>query len=261
MQARGDVDGALAALQEGETLGRAGRVAQYAARIDLARARLWLTAARADVAPALRWAGAREASWLGDEHPGYLGLLERLVVARLRIVQGRHDEAAALLQRLLGIAESGGMMGAVIEILTLRARLWLEQGHVAQAMITLSRALSLAEPEGYVRIFVDEGASMVMLLHHARTRGVVPSYVAALLGACEASPAGVTTATALVEPLSERERELLRLLAAGLSTPEIASQLFITAGTVRNHLKNIYGKLDVHSRLQAVEQARALGLL
>jgi LuxR family maltose regulon positive regulatory protein len=262
LQARGDTDDALAVLQQAEALGRDGHVAQYAERVAVARARLWLTATQGDVAAALQWAGAREELWRAGDNPGYVGLLERLTLARLHLMQGQRDEAAALLRRLLGRAEAGGLTGCVLEILALQARLFQEQDHVAQAMIALSRALALAEPQGYIRLYVDEGTPMVALLRQAQVRGVAPAYVAALLTACGSAPqAPSAAAPALVEPLSTRERELLRLLAAGLSTPEIAAQLFITTGTVRNHLKSIYGKLAVHSRLQAVERARALGLL
>jgi LuxR family maltose regulon positive regulatory protein len=262
LQARGDTDGALAVLQQAEAFGRDGHVAQSAERVAVARARLWLTATQGDVAAAWHWATAGEEVWRADENPGYVGLLERLTLARLHLIRGRRDEAAALLQWLLGRAEAGGLTGCVLEILALQARLFWQQDHVAQAMTALSRALALAEPQGYVRFFVDEGTPMVALLRQAQARGVAPAYVAALLTACGSAPqAPSPAAPALVEPLSTRERELLRLLAAGLSTPEIAAQLFITAGTVRNHLKSIYGKLAVHSRLQAVERARALGLL
>lgn len=262
VQARGEPDRALALLQQAEVLGRDGHVPAYARRVALARARLSLTSAPADLAAASHWAGALAAPWRAEEHPGYLGLLEGITLARLRIIQGRRDEAAALLPRLLGIAEAGDLAGCVIEILILQARLFLEQDQSAQAMIALTRALSLAGPEGYVRVFVDEGAPMVALLRQAQARGVAPDYVAALLAVCGAPVAAAAGhAPVLIEPLSARERELLRLLAAGLSTAEIAAQLFITAGTARNHLKSIYGKLDVHSRLQAVERARALRLL
>lgn len=272
LQARGNFAGALAALDKAEALGRDGRVAQYAERVAGARARLWLTATPGDVAAAMRWATGRDGTWRPDEPLDHVGLLDRLALARLRLRQGRHDEASALLQRLLSRAEGGGLTGSVIEILALHARLCMEQDQPARAMIALTRALALAEPEGYVRVFVDEGAPMVTLLRQARARGVAPAYVAALLCACAAAETaangvaavgliGGVSAAPLVEPLSARELELLRLLAAGLSTPEIATQLFITTGTARNHLKSIYGKLDVHSRLQAVERARALNLL
>jgi LuxR family maltose regulon positive regulatory protein len=120
----------------------------------------------------------------------------------------------------------------------------------------------LAEPEGYIRIFVDEGEPMLALLHQAASRGVAPDYLEKLL-AVFGTTAQVSSppAAALLEPLSEREREILRLIAAGLSTKEIANELVIVVGTVRNHIKHIYSKLDAHSRLQVVERARTLNLL
>lgn len=262
LQARGDSDGALVVLRQAEALGRDGHVAWYAERVAVARARLWLSGTADDLAEALRWAGAPADGWLVEKSPGYLGLLEGLTLARLRIVQGRLDAAAVMLRKLIGIAEAGGLTGCVIEILALQARIFLEQAQIAQAMIALTRALSLGEPEGYLRVFVDEGAHMAALLRQAQIRDVAPAYVAMLLSACGSEPQAASPATSvLVDPLSARELELLRLLAAGLSAAEIAAQLFITAGTARNHLKNIYGKLDVHNRLQAVERARALRLL
>jgi LuxR family transcriptional regulator, maltose regulon positive regulatory protein len=262
IQARGDPDGALAILRQAETFSRDRHAAQAAERIALARARLWLTSTLGDMAAATHWADTREDIWRADEHPGYQGLLERLTLARLRIAQGRDDDAAALLGRLLGRAEAGSLIGCMIEILTLQARIFMDQDRMAQAMIALARALSLAEPQGYVRVFVDEGMPMAALLRQAQGRDVAPVYVAALLTACGSTArAASQSAAVLVDPLSTRELELLRLLAAGLSTPDFAAQLFITAGTARNHLKSIYGKLDVHSRLQAVERARALSLL
>jgi len=269
LQSRGNPEDALAVLEQARAHAHDHHVAQSAERLAVARARLWLTATPGDVATARRWADARAAAWQTDvdEPPDYVGLLERLTLARLREAQGRHAEAAALLRTLLGRTEAGGLTGCVIEILALQARLALEQDHLAQAMIALIRALTLAEPEGYVRVFVDEGAPMVTLLRYARARGVAPDYVDVLLAACGSGPWAQTTspaasvARALIEPLSVRELEVLRLLAAGLSTPEIAAQLFITAGTTRIHLKHIYRKLDAHSRLQAVERARGLNLL
>lgn len=262
-QARGDGAGAMAALRQAEAAGREGSVAQYAERIDVARAWLWLTATPPDLAVAARWAEGREHAWRAGGPLGHVGVLERLTLARLRLAQGRLDEAATLLPRLLGDAEAGGLVGCLIEILALQARLHAERDQPTQAMMALTRALMLAEPEGYIRPFVDEGAPMVALLRQAQRRGVTPGYVATLLAAYGGGhpAAAPVAAAALVEPISAREQELLQLLAAGLSTAEIASQLFITQGTVRNHLKSIFGKLDAHSRLQAVERARVLGLL
>ncbi|HET8628338.1 MAG TPA: LuxR C-terminal-related transcriptional regulator [Thermomicrobiales bacterium] len=263
LQARGDRDGALATLAGAEAHGRDHRVAQAAERVAVARARLWLTAAPEDIAAVGRWAEARAAAWgAGGPDDDYLGVLERLALARLYLARGRRGEMAALLPALLARTEAGGLTDCTIEALALAARLALERDGAAPALLALGRALALAEPEGFVRAFLDEGAPMVALLRLARSRGVATKYVAALLAACGDEPeATPTAAAALIEPLSARERELLGLLAAGLGTREIAAQLFISPGTVRNHLKSIYGKLGAHSRLQAVERARALGLL
>ena len=136
-------------------------------------------------------------------------------------------------------------------------------------MAALERALTIAEPEGYVRTFVDEGAPMAALLRRAATRGVAPAYVSKLLDALDAQapmrrgPTGPASPTAqpLEEPLSEREREVLRLVAAGLSNRAIADELVLATGTVKKHINNIFTKLNVRSRTQAVAQARELGLL
>jgi LuxR family maltose regulon positive regulatory protein len=153
------------------------------------------------------------------------------------------------------------LTGQVIEVLVLQALSF--QAHPPQAMMVLTRAFELAEPQGYIRIFVDEGEPMLALLRQARSRGVVPDYLDKLLAAfgTTAQVSSSPLAAVLIDPLSEREREILRLIAAGLSTHEIADELVIVVGTVRNHIKHIYSKLDAHSRLQAVERARTLNLL
>jgi LuxR family maltose regulon positive regulatory protein len=140
-------------------------------------------------------------------------------------------------------------------------------------MAVLERALSLAEPGGYIRLFADEGPSMARLLREAAAHGFAPKYIAKLLAAFAAKTPGeqrtpetasfpsVSAQSSLVEPLSERELEVLRLLAAGLSNPEIAQELYIAVSTVRSHAKSIYGKLNVHGRWEAVQRAQELGLL
>jgi LuxR family maltose regulon positive regulatory protein len=259
-QARGDVDGALALLRQAEAAGRAGRIAWTGARIGAAEIELRLRAAAVDTVGASRWAAGREEALRATIGVDYVGTAERLALGRMRLAQGRYDEALRGTAKLLFAAEVSDWTRAVIQLLGLRAQALHGMGRPADALVALSRALSLAEPEGYIRLFVAEGGPMIMLLRKAQRRGVASAYVEALLAAC-----GEDTVSpmppALVDPLSARELELLRLLAAGLSTPEIATRLVITAGTVRNHLKNIYGKLAVHGRLQAVERARALRLL
>jgi LuxR family maltose regulon positive regulatory protein len=127
-------------------------------------------------------------------------------------------------------------------------------------MDALARALLLGEPEGYVRTFVDLGAPMGELLRGAAHRGIRTGYVGRLLARAPAEPVPAASSP-LIEPLSDRELEVLRLIAAGLSNREIAQKLVITPGTAKWHANNIYGKLGVHSRTQAVALARELGLL
>ena len=129
-------------------------------------------------------------------------------------------------------------------------------------MHALERALSLAEPEGYVRIFVDEGAPMAGLLRQAAERGIAPRYVHELLTAFGApESAEPRHAQPLIEPLSDREVEVLHLAAVGLSNREIAEQLYISINTVKAHTKSVYRKLDAHNRTQAINRAQELGLL
>jgi LuxR family maltose regulon positive regulatory protein len=164
----------------------------------------------------------------------------------------------------------------VVEILALQALVFQGRGEFDPALITLERALHLAEPEGYFRIFADEGASMATLLKRmnaSREGGRMKKYIHKLLVAFEKGedekhenekvlvhPSSLIPHP-LVDPLSERELEVLRLIAEGLSNREIAEQLIISFGTVRKHVENIRSKLGVASRLRAVNQARDLGLL
>jgi LuxR family maltose regulon positive regulatory protein len=156
----------------------------------------------------------------------------------------------------------------VIEILVLQALAHEAQDNIPLALVPLERALALAEPEGYVRIFVDEGPPMARLLYEAVARGVAADYARRLLAAfpvAEPEKPAPSKAQApkseLVEPLSERELEILKLIAEGLTNPEIAARLFLSLNTVKVHTRNIYGKLGVNNRTQAVIQARALGIL
>jgi LuxR family maltose regulon positive regulatory protein len=193
-------------------------------------------------------------------------------LARILIAQERHDDATGLLARLLEPAEAGAHITRVIEILMLLALASQAQSDTNRAMAALERALTLAKPGGFVRIFVDEGPPMARLLYKALSRGIDPDYVRRLLAAFpnvepeQAGPPSAQTPESepyepLIEPLSERELEVLALLAEGLTNREIASRLFLTLNTVKVHTSNIYGKLDVHSRTQAVARGRALGLL
>ena len=161
-------------------------------------------------------------------------------------------------------------MGSSIGIFILQALVLWVQGEGDQALAALERALCLAEPEGYLRIFIDEGAPMGVLLRQAAARGIRLDYVNKLLAALESETADKLrmarrvprlAPSSLVEPLSERELEVLRLLTTHLSSTEIAQELVISVSTVRSHIKNIYGKLDVHARADAVRRAKELELL
>jgi LuxR family transcriptional regulator, maltose regulon positive regulatory protein len=170
-------------------------------------------------------------------------------------------QAARLLQRLLLAAEEGGRTGRVIEILVLQALTRQRLGGIPAALACLERAMTLAEPAGYVRVFTDEGPPVACLLTAAAKQGTARNYAGRLLAAAgetgHDSPAG----QALTEPLSERELDVLRLLGTDLDGPDIARELTVSLNTVRTHTKNIYAKLAVTSRRAAVRRARELDLL
>jgi LuxR family maltose regulon positive regulatory protein len=172
------------------------------------------------------------------------------------------QDALSLLSRLLEDAQAKARMDSVLEILLLRALAFATQGDGAQALASLERALRLAEPEGYLRLFVDEGEPIVALLRQAYAQGIVPEYVATLLAAAGSlAPAAPPPPGSLLEPLTERELEVLRLLVRGLSNAAMARELIITVGTVKSHVSHIYGKLGVQSRSQAIARAHILHLL
>jgi LuxR family maltose regulon positive regulatory protein len=188
----------------------------------------------------------------------------QLAVTRVLIVKGDAlsvERALALLKRLLQAAEADGRLGVTIEALALQAFAHWKRGEQSDALTALERALRIAEPEGYVRLFADLGLPVARLLQEARSRAVMPDYVGRLLTAF-GSPAFLTSPeAALPEPLSIREQEILELIAAGLTNQEIADRLIISPETVKKHTGNIYGKLGVRSRTEAVARARALDLL
>ena len=135
------------------------------------------------------------------------------------------------------------------------------RGDIPAALVPLERALTLAEPEGYVRIFVDEGPPMAALLEAAAKRGIAPDYVRRLLAAFGTAEDSTPAKQDLVEPLSERELDVLRLLGTDLDGPDIARELVVSLNTVRTHTKNIYAKLGVNNRRAAVRRAEELDLL
>lgn len=174
-------------------------------------------------------------------------------------------QAEGLLDRLLQAAEAGGRGQSVVEILLLQALAYQEQGEMETAVVAVQRALSLAEPEGYIRLFVDEGQPMRELLATALAQGASPEYVTRLMQAIDpshdAASAPPEPNQLLIEPLSDRELEVLGLLANGLTNQAIADDLVIALSTVKKHVNNIFGKLNVSSRTQAVSRARELNIL
>ena len=195
------------------------------------------------------------------DEPDYLREFEHVTLARALLGAGDRT-AAGFLERLLTAAEADGRLGTALEILVLLALARQREGDAGAAMAALSRALELGEPEGYVRIFTGEGPAMAPLLTAAARRGVSPLYAARLTGSTGPVPAGPTRRDdALVDPLSDRELDVLRLLASELSGPDIARHLVVSLNTVRTHTKNIYAKLGVGSRREAVRRADELGLL
>jgi LuxR family maltose regulon positive regulatory protein len=186
-------------------------------------------------------------------------------------------DVLAYLDRQGQIATATGLTWLRLKVYALQALAYEALGDSARAMEKLEQALSLAEPEGYIRIFVDEGAPMAALLHQAAARGLTPNYITKLLaafpageqvsGGAEVQIASDTpllprpSAPLLVEPLTSRELEVLQLMAAGQSNREIARTLVVSVGTVKKHLSNIFGKLNATSRTQAVARARELQLL
>jgi len=261
LDAVGETDGALEAIREAKQAAR-GLGLWYAVTAGAHEARIRL--AQGDMAAAACWmqeSGPKLTAELSIEY-----CISYIVLARILAAQGWPDEALSLLAQLLKMVEAAGASKSAIGILALQALVLQAQGESDQAMVSLERALSLAEPEGYVRIFAGEGAPMRTLLRQAAARGIRPAYVRTLLAALESSSADEWQARPLAllplaEPLSKREMQVLRLLVTPLPTTEIAQELVVSASTVRSHVKSIYHKLNVHKRTDAVRRAKSLGLL
>ena len=254
-ETEGDLDAAVALLDDAERV-YAGDFSPNVRPVPAMRARVWVTQGRLD--DARDW--AHEQGLSADDDLTYLREFEHITLARMILAQPTPDEAIRLLERLLQAAEEGGRTGSVIEILVLLALAHQMDGDIEGALTSLERALVLAEPEGYVRIFVDEGPPMAALLAAAADRGTSPDYVRRLASSSDAE-VRVAPKQDLIEPLSERELEVLRLLGSDLSGPDIARELVVSLNTVRTHTKSIYAKLGVNSRRAAVRRADELGLL
>jgi LuxR family maltose regulon positive regulatory protein len=276
-EAQGDLSGALDLLDEAERL----YVSSFSPNVHpvpALKTRVWINQGR--FGEALDWARERRLS--ADDNLSYLREFEHITLARIllaRYKSDRIDDAIAdvirLLERLSKAAQDGGRLGSVIEILILQALAHQAQDDIQSGLVPLQQALTLAEPEGYIRMFLDEGPPMAQLLHKAVECGIMPGYTGKLLAGFEAEKQMSASAVPipdrqmqsslasqpLVEPLSQRELELLRLLETELSGPEIAHELMIALSTVRTHTKSIFGKLNVNNRRAAVKRAAELGLI
>jgi LuxR family maltose regulon positive regulatory protein len=213
-----------------------------------------------NVEAAARW--AETAGLSPTDSPVFLRETEYCTYARLLLAQNRPAEARTLLANLEGYARSGGLCRSLITVCILQARAQQALGQKEQALARLAEAVRLAAPEGYRRAFLDEGQTALAL--SPGVRHLAPAFVDDLLGGVPAEPEHGRPAAVeqpLVEPLSERELEVLGLVAEGLSNREIADKLFLSVGTVKTHVHNIYGKLGVSGRPQAIARARELNLV
>ena len=268
-EAEGDLGAALDLLNEAERV----YVSDYFPNVrpvPALRARVQVT--QGALGEAVGW--ARERGLSVDDDLSYLREFEHITLARILLAQhtaGRAEssllEVTRFLERLLREAEEGERTGSVIEILELQAIAHQTHGDIRAALASLQRALTLAEPEGYVRVFVDLGPPMAALLRAAARvapgegTGIARDYVRRLLAAVRRSGGSTPVRQGLIEPLSERELDVLRLLGTDLDGPDIARELVVSLNTVRTHTKNIYAKLGVNNRRAAVRMAEQLDLL
>ncbi|MGE3596593.1 MAG: LuxR C-terminal-related transcriptional regulator, partial [Dehalococcoidia bacterium] len=260
--AQQDLDGALDLLDQAERLFAPG-FSPDVRPISALRTRVWLAQGR--FAEALEW--VREQGLSVDDDLSYLREFQHLTLARVLIAQSEQDgdsrplrAAEGLLERLLEAAEAGGRTGSIIEILILKAIVQRAMRDVPAGLIPLHRALALAGPEGYVRIFVDEGRPVAILLERL-SKDASAGHARRLLKAFQHTGGKTSVGQSPFEPLSERELEVLRLLGTDLSGPDIASELVVSLNTMRTHTKSIYTKLGVNSRREAVRRAQELDLI
>ena len=272
--AQGDHDGALDLLQEAERR-YVQAFSPHVRPVAALKTRMWVTQGR--LGEALGW--VRDQGLSVEDDLSYLREFAHITLARVLVARATSDrtdhsvrEAIGLLERLLHEAEAGDRVGSVIEILILQSLAHQTQGDTPTALVLLSRALTLAEPEGYVRLFMDEGPPIAALLGRMTDEGGrMTEYGARLLAASGTQEAVLPSSLTphpssliphpLIEPLSQRELAVLRLFKTELSGPEIARELVIAVSTVRTYTKSIYGKLNVNTRRAAVKRAEALGLI
>jgi len=264
--AQGNQDDAFDEIQIAEQMGAGADVAFSHLNIDIGRVSLMLSPVGGNLTEAVRW--AEDSGLDADDMPSFSQRVAYTMLARVLIAQGKIAQAYGLLVKLRNDAEISDRKGDLIKILALQALSLQTQGDTDQAITTLEKSLTLAESGGFIRIFVDEGPPMAHLLYEAATRGIAPDYVSRLLGAFRVAEAKQAASSQtqppeaeLIEPLSERELEVLQLIAEGLTNQEVSSRLYLSLHTVKAHTRNIYSKLGVNNRTLAVATARSLGIL
>ena len=267
--AQGDLDAALVLLDEAERVYVRGPLPDVR---PIAALKAWVWLKQSRLAEAQGW--VRRQGLAVDDDMRFMHEFEHIILVRVLIATGKSAqgtsafvEATLLLERLLQAAETGSRVGSVIQILLLQSLVFQAQDNIPQALAPLERALALAEPEGYVRIFVDEGEAMRLLIEKLpRSRNhSLSGYTKKLLAAFVQPVVAPKSATIqqkndMIEPLSERELEVLKLLRSDLSGPEIAQHLIVSLNTFRTHTKNIFNKLGVNNRRGAIQRAEELDL-
>jgi LuxR family maltose regulon positive regulatory protein len=258
--ASGDLAAAEEHLDRATANYRPGRMAEYAP-IEAIKCRIWLV--QGELSRAQDWATQHKLS--ATDEPAFLREYEHLTLARLYMATYRRnkertllEDTFSLLNRLLQSARADKRMGSEIECLLLLALAENAQSNRQDAMTHLANSLRLAQPQGYMQLFVREGAPLADLLKTAVSHNIAPDYATRLLAALGET---AVQQQSLVDPLSERELEILQLIATGLKNKKIAATLFLSVNTVHYHTKNLYSKLGVNSRTQAISRAKALNLL
>ena len=257
----GDMAGAEAILHELRQFGQNSMLPLWATSQAAAwQVRIWLEQEKINLVS--QWETANELT-LGDDIP-FAHEPEYVALARAWLAQGRMEDAVELFERLRSIAEIGGRSLRVVELFLLLALAAHAKDDISQALTLLEQALILGEPNGLIQTFVNEGPVLASLLYAALQENIESIYVQRILAAFPIETSQQSEAsheTEWLEPLTDRELEILQYVAEGLTNQKIGDRLYLSANTVKTHLRNIYGKLDVNSRVQAVSRGRALGII